>query len=371
MQEINVNMLTAQVLWAVFILAFAFGALGVRTQFCTMGAIADVVNFGDQRRLRMWLLAIGVVVLGFNLLVAQGSFVADKTLYGGNRWLWASAVVGGAMFGFGMVLGSGCGSRNLQRLGSGSLKALVVLVVMGLSAWMTLRGITAVVRVNTVDAWAVTLATPQDLPSVLAGLSGLSVQKAAALLGLLLGGGLIVWVLAAAEGREAKVLIGGIGIGALLLAVWWVSLQFGHLEEHPETLEEAFLGTASRRGEALNFVSPVAQGYEWLVFFTDAGRRTTTGLVAVVGVFFGSLAVHLVRREFRWEGFRDTADTARHLVGAVLMGVGGVTAMGCSVGQGLSGISTLGLTSIVALLAIAAGCVAGLRFLTWQLERSA
>ncbi|RZS56681.1 YeeE/YedE family protein [Sphaerotilus mobilis] len=370
MEDINVNMLTAQVLWAVFILAFAFGALGVRTQFCTMGAIADVVNFGDQRRLRMWMLAIGVAVLGFNLLVAQGSFVADRTLYGGDRWLWASALVGGAMFGFGMVLASGCGSRNLQRLGSGSLKALVVLVVMGLSAWMTLRGLTAVLRVNSVDAWAITLSTPQDLPSVLASALGLSTGQVALGLGVLVGGGVIAWVLSAAEGRERQVLLGGVGVGALLLAVWWVSLQFGHLAEHPETLEEAFLGTASRRGEALNFVSPVAQGYEWLVFYTDAGRRTTTGLVAVLGVFFGSLAVHLVRREFRWEGFRDTADTARHLVGAVLMGIGGVTAMGCSIGQGLSGISTLGLTSIVALGAIVAGCVAGLRFLSWQLERS-
>ncbi len=371
MQVTDVNTLTAQVLWAVFILAFAFGALGVRTQFCTMGAIADVVNFGDRRRLRMWLLAIGVAVLGFNLLVAQGSFVADQTLYGGKRWLWASALVGGAMFGFGMVLSSGCGSRNLQRLGSGSLKALVVLIVMGLAAWMTLRGLTAVLRTSTVDAWAVTLATPQDLPSVLAAATGWTTAKAALMLGAVLGGGVMVWVLSAAEGREGRVLAGGLGSGALLLAVWWVSLQFGHLAEHPETLEETFLGTASRRGEALNFVSPVAQGFEWLVFYTDAARRTTTGLVALLGVFSGSLVVHLLRREFRWEGFRDTADTARHLVGAALMGVGGVTAMGCSVGQGLSGISTLGLTSLVALMAIVAGCVAGLRFLTWQLERQA
>ncbi|MDP4299500.1 YeeE/YedE family protein [Leptothrix discophora] len=371
MQAIDVSVLTAQVLWAVFILAFAFGALGVRTQFCTMGAIADAVNFGDWRRLRMWMLAIGVAVLGFNLLVAKGHFVADQTLYGGNRWQWASAAVGGAMFGFGMVLSSGCGSRNLQRLGSGSLKALVVLVVMGLAAWMTLRGLTAVVRANTVDTLALTLSTSQDLPSVLGALMGGSRTTWAAVLGLLIGGGLMAWVLSAREGREAVVLAGGLGSGALLLGVWWVSLQFGHLAEHPETLEEAFLGTASRRGEALNFVGPVAQGLEWLVFFTDAGRRTTTGLVAVLGVFSGSLAVHLLRGEFRWEGFRDTADTARHLFGAVLMGIGGVTAMGCSIGQGLSGISTLGLTSMVALAAIVLGCVGGLRFLTWQLERSA
>jgi hypothetical protein len=215
------------------------------------------------------------------------------------------------------------------------------------------------------------LDTAQDLPSVLAPLVGQSTTSMAAVLGLLLGGGLIAWALASADGREGRVLAGGLGSGLLLLGVWWVSLRLGHLAEHPETLEEAFLGTYSRRGEAFNFVAPVAQGYEWLVFYTDSGRRLTTGLVAVLGVFCGSLAVHLLRREFRWEGFRDTADTARHLVGAALMGVGGVTAMGCSIGQGLSGISTLGLTSLVALPAIVAGCWAGLRFLVWQLERSA
>ncbi|ACB34208.1 protein of unknown function DUF395 YeeE/YedE [Leptothrix cholodnii SP-6] len=371
MQASEASNLTAQVLWAVFLLALLYGAIAERSHFCTMGAVADVVNFGDWRRLHMWALAAGVVTIGFNLMVAAGWVSADKTLYGGSRWQWASALVGGALFGFGMVLASGCGSKNLVRLGGGNLKALVVLLVMGLSAWMTLRGLTAMWRVETVDRWAVSLPGSQDLPSLIAAGYGGSTPDVALVVGTVVGTALLAWALWARPGRDAGLLLGGIGIGAVVLAVWWVSGRFGHLAEHPETLEEAFLGTASRRMEALSFVTPVAQGLEWLIFYSDQGRRLSTGVVAVCGLVAGSWLVNIRQKSFRWEGFGDSADTARHLIGATMMGIGGVTAMGCTIGQGLSGLSTLGLTSLVAVAAIIAGAVAGLRFLNWQLERAA
>ena len=142
----DIATLTAQVLWAVFVLAAALGALVRQTHFCTMGAVADIVNLGDWSRMRMWALAAGVAMLGFNVMVALGWVRAADTVYGGVRWLWGSALAGGALFGFGMVLASGCGSKTLVRIGGGSLKSLVVFVVMGVSAWATLRGITAVLR---------------------------------------------------------------------------------------------------------------------------------------------------------------------------------------------------------------------------------
>jgi uncharacterized protein len=371
MPIVDVAALTAQVLWAVFILSVAFGVIAERSHFCTMGAVADVVNFGDWRRLRMWALAVAVAVIGFNVFVALGWVAADRTIYGGSRWMWASALSGGLMFGVGMVLASGCGSRNLVRLGGGSLKALVVLLVIALTAWMTLRGLTASWRTQTVDRWAWPLASPQDLPTLIGGAAGWPVPWVALGLGLLLGGALLAWVLWQPEGREARTLFGGLGIGAVVLAVWWVSARHGHLLEHPETLEEAFLGTGSRRPEALSFVAPLAQGLEWLVFYTDQGRRMTTGMAGVGGLFVGSMLAHAVRRGVRLEGFRDATDTANHLVGATLMGVGGVTALGCTIGQGISGVSTLGLTSLLATAALIGGAVLGLRFLSWQLERSA
>jgi uncharacterized membrane protein YedE/YeeE len=151
MQASDLSALSAQVLWAAFILSALFGAIAQRTHFCTMGAVSDVVNMGDWTRMRQWGMAIGVAMIGFAVLAATGQIDPSKTLYASNRIAWLSAAVGGAMFGFGMVLASGCGSKTLVRIGGGSLKSVVVFVVMGVAGFATLKGMTAVLRVNTVD----------------------------------------------------------------------------------------------------------------------------------------------------------------------------------------------------------------------------
>jgi hypothetical protein len=243
--------------------------------------------------------------------------------------------------------------------------------VLGVSAFATLKGITAVARVATVDSVAVTLATGQDLPSLLAAFTGFAKPMLAALLGLLIGGALIAWALARAEGRSADNLLAGFGIGAVVVAVWWVTGRLGHVAEDPNTLQEAFVATNSQRMESLSFVAPVAFTLDWLMFFSDKSKLLTVGIVSVAGVVTGSAVYALLSKRFRWEGFRDANDTANHLVGASLMGVGGVTALGCTIGQGLSGVSTLSLTSFVALAAIVLGAVAALRWQAWRIERSA
>ncbi len=153
--------------------------------------------------------------------------------------------------------------------------------------------------------------------------------------------------------------------------MWWVSGQLGHVAEDPNTLQEAFVATNSQRMEALSFVAPVAYTLDWLMFFSDKSKLLTLGIVSTAGVVVGSAAVAQLSRSFRWEGFRNAADTADHLIGAALMGVGGVTALGCTIGQGLSGVSTLSLTSFVALASIVGGAVAALRFQIWRIERAA
>lgn len=371
MQEVDVAALSRLVLWAAFALAVLFGAIAQRTHFCTMGAVSDIVTMGDWTRMRMWAAAIGVAMIGFNAMVALGWVEAGKSVYAGPRFIWLSALVGGAMFGFGMVLASGCGSKTLVRIGGGNLKALVVFCVLALAAFATLRGITAVLRVATVDTVALELPQGQDLPSLLAGPTGIARPVLAGALGIALGGLLLAWALARREGRSADTLIGGLGIGAVVAALWWVSGRLGHLAEDPNTLEEVFLATNSQRMESFTFVAPSAYTIDWLIFFSDTSKRLTIAIVSTVGVVLGSAAWALASRSFRWEGFRDVRDTANHLVGALLMGVGGVTAMGCTIGQGLSGLSTLSLTSAVAFAAIIAGAVAALRWQAWQLERSA
>ncbi|MFS2034159.1 YeeE/YedE family protein [Polaromonas sp. CT11-55] len=365
------NSLTAQVLWAGFILAMVFGAIAQRTHFCTMGAVSDIVNMGDWTRMRMWGMAIGVAMIGFFTMAAAGVIDPAKTLYASNRFIWLSALVGGAMFGFGMVLASGCGSKTLVRIGGGSLKSVVVFAVMGITAFATLKGITAVVRVATVDKVAIDFTTNATLPTWVAGAIGITPAAAGIGLAILIGLGLIVWALFSEDFRRFDSLLAGLGIGGVIAAMWWVSGHLGYVAEHPETLQEAFLATNSGRAEALSFVSPVAYTVDWLMFFSDKSKVLTLGIVSVFGVVAGSALYALLSRSFRWEGFRDAEDTANHLVGATLMGVGGVCAMGCTVGQGLSGISTLSFTSFVALAAILAGCVAGLKYQIWRLERQA
>ncbi|KQW37775.1 YeeE/YedE family protein [Rhizobacter sp. Root404] len=370
MQDIDLKALATLVLWAAFGLSVLFGAIAQRTHFCTMGAVSDIVNMGDWTRMRMWVMAMGVAIIGFNLMVAAGWLDAGKSIYGGPKFVWLSALVGGGLFGFGMVLASGCGSKTLVRIGGGNLKSLVVFVVLGVSAFATLKGITAVARVATVDSVAVTLATGQDLPSLLAASTGLAKATLAAALGLLIGGALVVWALARAEGRSGDSLLAGLGVGAVIAGVWYVSGRLGHVTEDPNTLQEAFVATNSGRMESLSFVAPVAYTLDWLMFFSDKSKLVTVGIVSVVGVVVGSAAYALATKSFRWEGFRDAGDTANHLVGAVLMGIGGVTALGCTIGQGLSGMSTLSLTSFVAVAAIIAGAVAALRYQVWRIERS-
>ncbi|MDE2299759.1 MAG: YeeE/YedE family protein [Burkholderiales bacterium] len=371
MQEIDVNALSALVLWAAFGLSVLFGAVTQRTHFCTMGAISDVVALGDWTRMRMWVMAIGVAMIGFNVMVALGWLDAGNSLYGGPKVAWLSELVGGVMFGFGMVLASGCGSKTLVRIGGGNLKSLVVFVVLGVAAFATIKGITAVARVATLDTVSVTLPAGQDLPTLLAAFTGVPKSTLAAVLGVALGGALICWSIARPEGRSADNLLAGLGVGAIVAAVWWVSGRLGYVSEDPNTLQEAFVATNSHRMESLSFVAPVAYTLDWLMFFSDKSKVLTIGVVSVAGVVVGSALYAVPAKRFRWEGFRDAQDTGNHLIGAALMGVGGVTALGCTVGQGLSGVSTLSLGSFIAVAAIVAGAVAALRFQVWRIEREA
>ena len=366
----TIKTLTTQVLWAAFTVSVLFGAIAQRTHFCTMGAVSDVVNMGDWTRMRTWGMAVGVAMIGFYLLAVAGLIDPAKTLYASGRLIWLSAVVGGLLFGFGMVLASGCGSKTLIRIGGGNLKAVVVFVVMGVAAFATLKGITAVLRVATVDRVAVEFSGNAALPNWLGNLMGMGSVSAGLILALALGLALIVWALLGRDFVRFDNLLAGFGLGALIVAMWWISGHLGYVVEHPETLQEAFLATNSGRAEALSFVSPVAYTVDWFMFFSDKSKVLTIGIVSVFGVIAGSAIYALATRSFRWEGFRDAEDTANHLVGAVLMGVGGVAAMGCTVGQGLSGLSTLSATSFIAVAAIVAGAVLALKYQVWRIETS-
>lgn len=365
----DIPTLSTLVLSAAFGLSLIFGAIVQRTHFCTMGAISDVVNIGDWTRMRQWVLAIAVAMIGFSLMAFFGVVDPGKTIHGGSRWLWLSSALGGAMFGFGMVLASGCGSKTLVRVGGGSLKSLVVMIVLGFSAFATMKGLTAVLRVETVDRVMVEFSSTANLPHVAASILGVSAETAVLVLGLGIGAALLLWVFAGREFLRLENLVAGLGVGGVIVAMWWVSAHLGYVAEHPQTLDEVFLVTNSGRSEAMSFVAPIAYSLDWLMFFSDQSKALTLGVASVAGVIVGSAAMALLSGNFRWEGFGSNEDLANHLAGALFMGVGGVTAMGCTIGQGLTGLSTLGLNSIVAFFAIIAGAVGAFRYQMWRLER--
>ncbi|MGH8849669.1 MAG: YeeE/YedE family protein [Casimicrobiaceae bacterium] len=364
--------LAALVAWLAFALAFVFGAVANRVNFCTMGAITDVVHVGDWRRMRMWLLAIAVAIAGAAGLEAAGLVDLAKTIYTTPRIAWLSYLVGGFLFGFGMTLASGCGSKTLIRLGGGNLKSLVVLIMLAISAYMTLKGLFAIWRVEALDVvrWDLTPLglTRSDLGSVAAKLTA---GGGAIKLGLALAVAALiaVFVFANRDFRASPELaLGGIVIGAVIVGGWYLSGHLGYVAENPNTLEESFVATNSGRAESYSFVAPTAYLLELLMLWSDKSKLVTFGIAGVLGMAAGSAAMALATRTFRWEGFASTEDLVNHLAGGVLMGFGGVTALGCTIGQGLSGISTLAVGSMIALAAIVGGCVAALKYQYWRVD---
>lgn len=368
MNDANPAQLVPYVTGGAFVLAFIFGAVGNKTDFCTMGAISDWVNMGDTRRMRMWLLAIAVALLGSSALQIAGVVELSKSIYPGPNFMWLSYIVGGFLFGVGMTLGSGCGSKTLIRIGGGNLKSLIVYVFLGIAAYMTLRGLFGAFRVGVLEKASITFATGQDLGSLLAAGTGVAKSTWTALLAAVIGGGLVAFAYASKDFRSSfDYTLGGVVTGLVVVGGWYVSGVVGHVAEHPETLQEAFIATNTGRMESFSFVSPMAYTLEYLMLWTDTSKIVTYGIASGLGVIAGSAAYALATRSFRWEGFRDAEDTANHVVGGVLMGFGGITALGCTIGQGITGISTLALGSFVTFGAIIAGSALTMKVQYWRM----
>jgi len=371
MTEPNPAMLASTVVWGAFVLAFVFGAVGNKTNFCTMGAVSDVVNMGDWGRMRMWLLAIAVATAGATGLQLAGAIDLSKTIYTTPNFTWLSYVLGGFLFGIGMTLGSGCGSKTLIRIGTGNLKSLIVAIVLAITAYMTLKGVLGVFRAAAIDPVSLRFASGQDLPSLLAAPLGIGKEQALAVLGLAVAAGLFVFVFKAREFLTFDNVLGGVVAGLVVVGGWYLSGHIGHLAEDPATLEEKFFATNSGRMESFSFVAPQAYLLELLLLWSDKSRIVTFGIAIVLGMFAGSLAWSLATRSFRLESFRDPEDLILHLTGGALMGFGGVLGLGCTIGQGITGVSTLALGSFLAFFSIIAGAALTMKVQYWRLMKSA
>jgi len=278
-----------------------------------------------------------------------------------------SLLLGGAMFGVGMTIAAGCVNKNLVRVGGGSMRSVVVLMVVAISAYMTLRGLFGQWRASYIDPVSIDLSqwglSDQSLPHLLSALSGLSEKTA-----LLITMTVIVLVLLAFVFKDKRFrsnlshIIGGLVLGLLVVAAWFLTGNIGYGED-PETLETVYFATNTRTLESMSFVAPMAFSLEMLLHWTDQSLRMTFGIATVLGVVLGSFVYAISTKQFRWEGFASVEDLRTQLIGGVLMGFGGVLAIGCTIGQGLSGVSTLAIGSFLALAGIIAGAAATMK---WQ-----
>ncbi len=355
MDTINPASIARTVVFGGLVLGLLLGIAGQATRFCVRGAIADWVLLGKRERFAGWMLAVGVGAIGLQALAAAGVVDAARTLAWSPRLAWASCLAGGLIFGYGMILAGGCPQRSLVKAGAGSVRHAVVTVVAALAAAMTLRGVLAPVRANLLDTWSVQLAGPQDLGRLAASAfsgpaNGLRLALAALLFAAALG---YAW--RRHRGAWREVWLGGISVGLILVAAVVLTGRLGFVAEHPETLEAAWLGTQSNRPEGLNFTAPLANTLDLLTLWTDKSMVPTFGVMLVLGVLLGSWASAVARREFRVEGFASPGDVGAHVLGAAMMGFGGVTALGCSIGNGVTGLAWLSAGSFLAVAGIAGG----------------
>ena len=366
--------LAATVAWLSFAIAFVLGAISARTQFCTLGAVSDIVSMGDYSRMRMWVLGMAVAIIGAQALYAFGLIDLSKSYYVRPNVTWFSYLLGGLLFGVGMTLSSGCGSRTLVRIGGGNVKSLVVFVFLGISAYMTMKGLFGTGRVNYLDVIKVDLAQQgigtQEFGALIGAVMGVSKKSAQIGIAAIVASAMLVFVLWGTDFRKSlDGWLGGLGYGLAVVAGWYVSAHIG-FGENPETLEVVFFGTNSRAAESLTFVAPIAYSLELLMMWSDKSLIVTFGIASTAGMIAGSLAYSLLTGRFRWEGFANIEDTRKHLLGATLMGFGGVTALGCTIGQGMTGLSTLAVGSFLALAAIIIGSWATLKYEYWRLMQA-
>ena len=320
-----------RVLWCALAVGMAFGVIGHMTGFCLNRALRDYHVYRSDSKLRSFLLAMGVAVLGTQCASILGLVDVQKSIYAVPTISWLLLPVGAVVFGYGMILANGCGARALVMLGQGNLRSLWVLLCMGISAFVTLTGVIAPLRMTVASA------TPM-VNHNLASLSPSARIMAVAIVGVLLLG-FAFW-----RGRllnSKRDLAGGLIIGLLIVAGWLATGWIGDDEFDPVPVA------------SLSFVSPVGETIQYAMIST--GLTLRFGIVAVVGVYFGSLLISVLRRQFHLHGFTAAPDMLRYMTGGVMMGVGGALASGCSIGQGLTGLSTLSLGSFIATVGIFSG----------------
>lgn len=312
-------------------------------RFCTLGAIEDLFYGENTLRLRMWGIAIGLSVIGTFSLSATGLLDLSQTLYLSRHWNPLESIFGGLLFGYGMALAGNCGYGALARVGGGDLRSLLIVLVMGISAYVTLGGPLSSLRIWAFGASEQATNFP-TFAHLAAPMTGTSMEVTGIAIGVII---LALTLAHKALRRSASHVIWG-AVAGLAIVLGWAG-----------TYWVANNGFDATPVVTHTFSAPI--GETMLYLMTSSGNSISFGTGSVVGVLVGSLIGSLYKGHFRWESCDDPRELRRQLLGAVLMGVGAVVAVGCSVGQGLSAFSVLSYSAPVTLLCIMVGASVGLR----------
>jgi len=363
-------------LWSAFGIAFIMGAVANKTNFCTMGAVSDWVNIGDTGRFRAWLLAIAVAVIGVVLLEYFGLAKPGEAFppYRAGQFIWAEHLLGGLMFGIGMTLASGCGNKCLVRIGGGNIKSIMVMLVIGVIAYYMVnpfpgsdKTIFSVLFYDWIRPLSVDLGASQDLGTLF---GGDAVAMARLLIGVAIGLLLLVFIFKSSDFRSGfDNILGGLVIGLAVLAAWYISsnvqidaddelVSLGGYYQEWEMLADSDEGKPAQARplspQSYTFINPMAATVDYARKGFEKSLLTF-GVMAFFGVVLGSFVWAVLSRGFRIEWFSSFGDFVTHLVGAILMGLGGTLALGCTIGQAITGISTLAVGSFLTFFAIVLG----------------
>lgn len=379
-------------LWSTFILAVVLGIVVNKTNFCTMGAVSDLVNIGDPRRFRAWILAATVALIGVLIFEAFGRVDLSSTLppYRGSEFQWGRYILGGFLFGIGMTLASGCGNKTLIRIGGGNIKSVFVLVVIAVIAYYMVdpyKELPATWYQSYFSPWlgkaSISLSTQQDLGSIVGKWFSISPLTMRLILGSVIALIALRFIFRSADFRQSKDnILAGIVVGSIVFLAWYftsntnvvagdshVSLTqfYSEWDMNMDSSEgKPKNGSTNLQAQSFTFISPIGQmfGYAGSGF---ANAFLTFGVVSVLGVILGSFLWSLISRSFRIEWFNSFKDFYMHIIGAILMGFGGVLGLGCTVGQAITGVSTLALGSFLVFISIVFGSALTMKIQYYQM----
>ena len=388
------NFIAAQsfFLWSTFIIAIILGLVVSKTNFCTMGAVSDLVNIGDSGRLRAWILAATVALIGVVILEALGMVNVSSTLppYRGSEFQWGRYILGGILFGIGMTFASGCGNKTLIRIGGGNIKSIFVFAIIAFVAYYMVdpyKELSATSYQLYFAPWlsqaSISLDTPQDLGSIVGNWFGVPAMTMRIVLGSLVAIIALRYIFRDAEFRKSgDNIFAGVAIGLIVLLAWYFTSNVAvNSEDGAVSLTEFYgewdmmmdseagkpkNGSTNLQSQSFTFISPIGQVYGY-VSSSFSSAFLTFGVVSVLGVILGSFIWALITRSFRVEWFNSLKDFYMHIIGAILMGYGGVLGLGCTIGQSITGVSTLALGSFLVFISIVFGSALTMKIQYYQM----